>query len=132
MEEYRAALEYLKTLLTESKLLRKKIGETADKEKLWESRRALALKKGERELEKYAEKMSGEMGKERQELEAEEKNTGRLIEEAKKELERLERLRHIRLDPEKLLSRIENLTGSRADDYYLEAELERLKKEMEP
>ncbi len=131
MEEYRASLEYLKTLITELKLLRKKIRETADKEKLWESRKVLARKKGEEELENYAEKMSKELDKELQELEAEEKNTGRLIEEAKKELERLERLRHIRLDPEKLLSRIEKLTGSKADDYYLEAELERLKKEME-
>ncbi len=131
MEEYKAALEFLKTLLTEQRLLKRKISHLEEDIEVWTSRISLAEREGEIELMSAARKMQSELEKEKTELEVESDLMEREIQRAKEDLSRLEKTRNIRLDPGKLLEKIEKLTGEKTEDYYLEAELEKLKKEME-
>ncbi len=119
MEEYRAALDFLKTLITEQRLLDKRRSEKTEEIEGWRKRITLAEEKIH-ELEK--DKMS---------LDVEAKGLEEEIKKGKADLARLEKTRNIQVDPQQLLEKIERLTGEKAEDLLLEAELEKLKKEME-
>ncbi len=129
MEEYKAALNFLKTLLTEQRLLSKKRNRIAEDIAVWGKRITLAGEKGETNLKISAEEMKRELEKEKMGLDVEAKELEREIRGAKEDLSRLEVKKDIHLDPAQLLEKIEKLTGEKAEALLLEEELEKLKKE---
>ncbi|RKX94390.1 MAG: hypothetical protein DRP59_00355 [Spirochaetes bacterium] len=119
MEEYRAALEFLKTLLTEQRLLDKKRSQKKEEIETWRKRITLA------------EEKILELEKDKMDLDTEAQDLGEQIKKGKADLARLEKTRNVRVDPQQILEKIERLSGEKAEDLLLEAELEKLKKEME-
>ena len=109
MEEYKAALNFLKTLLTEQRLLNKKRARLTGDIEVWDKRISLAEKEGAEDLKRSAEEMKMELEKEKMGLDAEAEELEREIQKAKEDLSGLEVKKDIRIDPRQLLERIEKL-----------------------